>query len=95
MKAELLSLSLPASGGGFAVSEYVGAEIAAFCNADPEVMMEPWLAELLASRSPSGAKIDIKEYAKVIKRLLLSNMAELTAESSPHSATHHRRAPRE
>ena len=82
MKAELLSL--PASGGGFAVSEYVGADIAAFCNADPEVMMEPWLAELLASRLPSGAKIDNKEYAEVIRRLLLANMAELTAESSPH-----------
>ena len=82
LKAELLSL--PASGGGFAVSEYVGDVIAAFCNADPEVMMEPWLAELLASRLPSGAKIDNKEYAEVIRRLLLANMAELTAESSPH-----------
>ena len=82
LKAELLSL--PASGGGFAVSEYVGDDIAAFCNADPEVMMEPWLAELLASRLPSGAKIDNKEYAEVIRRLLLANMAELTAESSPH-----------
>ena len=58
--------------------------MAAFCQADPEVLVETWLAELLADRFRSGAKIDPKEYAAVIKRLLSANMAELTAESSPH-----------
>ena len=82
LKAELLSL--PQRGGGFAASDYVGAEMAAFCNADPDVMVEPWLAELLASGLRSGARIDSQEYAEVIKRLLLANMAELSAESSPH-----------
>ena len=47
-------------------------------------MVEPWLAELLASGLRSGARIDANEYAEVIKRLLLANMAELSAESSPH-----------
>ena len=56
LKAELLSL--PQRGGGFAASDYVGAEMAAFCNADPDVMVEPWLAELLASGLRSGARID-------------------------------------
>ena len=82
LKAELLSL--PAEGGGFAACDYVGPEMAAFCQADPEVLVETWLAELLADRFRSGAKIDPKEYAAVIKRLLSANMAELTAESSPH-----------
>ena len=82
LKAELLSL--PQRGGGFAASDYVGAEMAAFCNADPDIMVEPWLAELLASGLRSGARIDSQEYAEVIKRLLLANMAELSAESSPH-----------
>ena len=58
--------------------------MAAFCDADPEIMVEPWLAELLADRFRSGAKIDQKEYATVIKRLLLAKMAELTATSSSH-----------
>ena len=82
LKAELLSL--PQRGGGFAARYYVGAEMAAFCNADSDLMVEPWLAELLASRLQSSARIDSKEYAEVIKRLLLANMAKLIAESSPH-----------
>ena len=47
-------------------------------------MVEPWLAELLADRFRSGAKIDPKEYFAVIKRLMLTNMAELTATSASH-----------
>ena len=56
LKAELLSL--PAEGGGFAACDYVGPEMAAFCQADPEVLVETWLAELLADRFRSGAKIE-------------------------------------
>jgi len=37
LKSELISL--PTEGGGFKACEYVGSEIAAFCNADPEVMV--------------------------------------------------------
>ena len=82
LKSELISL--PTEGGGFKACEYVGSEIAAFCNADPEVMVEPWLAELLAAGIPSGARIEPKEYAKIIKRLLSAKMAELTAERAAH-----------
>ena len=41
LKSELISL--PTEGGGFKACEFVGPEIAAFCNADPDVMVEPWL----------------------------------------------------
>ena len=47
-------------------------------------MVEPWLAELLAAGIPSGARIEPKEYAKIIKRLLSAKMAELTAERAAH-----------
>ena len=76
LKSKLVSL--PAEGGGFKACDYVGPEIAAFCNADPDILVEPWLAELVASGLKSGARIDPKEYAEIIKRLLCANMAELT-----------------
>ena len=82
MKAELISL--PKEGGGFKACDYVGPEIAAFCNADPEVMVEPWLAELMASGIRSGARIEPQEYAEIVKRLLSAKMAELTAERAVH-----------
>ena len=68
LKSELISL--PTEGGGFKACDYVGPEIAAFCNADPDVMVEPWLAELVAGSIRSGARIDPKEYAEIVKRLL-------------------------
>ena len=82
LKSELISL--PTEGGGFKACDYVGPEIAAFCNADPDILIEPWLAELLASGIKSGARIDPKEYAEIIKRLLIAKMAELTAERAAH-----------
>ena len=82
LKSELISL--PTEGGGFKACDYVGPEIAAFCNADPDILIEPWLAELLASGIKSGARIDPKEYAEIIKRLLTAKMAELTAERAAH-----------
>ena len=45
LKSELISLLT--EGGGFKACDYVGPEIAAFCNADLDVMVEPWLAEFL------------------------------------------------
>ena len=82
LKSELISL--PTEGGGFKACDYVGPEIAAFCNADPDVMVEPWLAELVAGSIRSGARIDPKEYAEIVKRLLSAKMAELTAERAAH-----------
>ena len=82
IKADLISL--PTEGGGFKACDYVGPEMAAFCNADPDVMVEPWLAELLACGVKSGARIEPKEYAAVVKRLLSAKMAELTAEKAAH-----------
>ena len=82
LKSELISL--PTEGGGFKACDHVGPEIAAFCNADPDVMVEPWLAELLAGGIKSGARIDLKEYAEIIRRLLSAKMAELTAERAEH-----------
>ena len=77
-------ISLPAEGGGFKACDYVGPDIAAFCNADPEVMIESWLAEILAGGIKSGARVDPKEYAEIVKRLLSAKMAELTAERAAH-----------
>ena len=71
-------------GRRFEACDYVSPEIAAFCNADTDILVEPWLAELLASGCKSGARIDPKEYAEIIKRLLCANMAELTAERAEH-----------
>ena len=82
LKSELISL--PTEGGGFKACDYVGPQIAAFCNADPDVMVEPWLAELVAGSIRSGARIDPKEYAEIVKRLLSAKMAELTAERAAH-----------
>ena len=82
LKSELISL--PTEGGGFKACNYVGPEIAAFCNAEPEAMVESWLADILASAIKSGARIDPKEYAEIIKRLLSAQMAELTAERAEH-----------
>ena len=82
LKSELISL--PHQGGGFKACDYVGPEIAAFCNADSDVMVESWLAELLADGMKSGSRIDPGEYAKIIKRLLSAKMAELTAERAAH-----------
>ena len=82
LKSELISL--PHQGGGFKACDYVGPEIAAFCNADSDVMVEPWLAELLADGMKSGSRIDPGEYAKIVKRLLSAKMAELTAERATH-----------
>ena len=82
LKAELISL--PTKGGGFKTGDYVGTEIAAFCNADPDIMVEPWLAELLAGAIKSGARIEPTEYAEIVKRLLSAEMAELTAERAAH-----------
>ena len=56
IKADLISS--PTEGGGFKACDYVGPEMAAFCNADPDVMVEPWLAELLACGVKSGARIE-------------------------------------
>ena len=82
LKSELISL--PHQGGGFKACDYVGPEIAAFCNADSDVMVESWLAELLADGMKSGSRIDPGEYAKIVKRLLSAKMAELTAERAAH-----------
>ena len=82
LKAELISL--PTKGGGFKTGDYVGTEIAAYCNAGPDIMVEPWLAELLAGAIKSGARIEPIEYAEIVKRLLSAEMAELTAERAAH-----------
>ena len=82
IKADLISL--PTEGGGFKACDYVGPEMAAFRNADPDVMVEPWLAELLACGVKSGARIEPKEYAAIVKRLLSAKMAELSAEKAAH-----------
>ena len=63
LKAELISLSTV--GGGFKAGEYVDHEIAALCNADPDIVAELWLAELLAGAIKSGARIEPKEYAEI------------------------------
>ena len=47
-------------------------------------MIEPCLAELLACGIKSGARIEPKEYAEVVKGLLSAKMAELTAEKAAH-----------
>ena len=62
----------------------MGPDIAAFCSADLDVMVEPWLAELVARGIRSGARIDPKEYAEIVRRLLSAKMAELTAERTAH-----------
>ena len=82
LKAALISR--PTKGGGFKAGDYVGHEIAAFCNTDPDIMVEPWLAELLAGAIKSGARIEPTEYAEIVKRLLSAEMAELTAERAAH-----------
>ena len=81
-KAEFISL--PTEGGGFKAYDFVGPEIAALCSADPHVMVEPWLAELLAGGTKSGARVDPKEYDEIIQRLLSAKLAELTAERAAH-----------
>ena len=47
-------------------------------------MVESWLAELLADGIQSGARIEQKEYAAIIQRLLSTKMAELTTERAAH-----------
>ena len=52
--------------------------------AERERWQQPWLAELVAGSIRSGARIDPKEYAEIVKRLLSAKMAELTAERAAH-----------
>ena len=63
LKSELISL--PTEGGGFKACDYVGPEIAAFCNADPDILIEPWLAELLAVGIVKWSHVSADGFARV------------------------------
>jgi len=74
------SLSLPHDGGTFDACEYLGPELAGFLRADPETLVDPLVATLAAGTERSCQKAAADQYAATVARLMVSGMAELSAE---------------
>ena len=77
-------LSLPARGGGFAASDYLGPELAAFARAEGPALEDEIVADLAAAASRSCHRVEPSEYVATLRRLADALMVEFTSEKAEH-----------
>ena len=77
-------ISLPAQGGTFDVSRWVGEDIGAFLQAEPAAMEEEWLGELLAAGFPPQKPPPVEQYAPTLARMAQATMVEFGASGTEH-----------
>ena len=77
-------LSLPARGGGFAASDYLGPDLAAFARAEGPALEDEIVADLAAAASRSCHRVEPSEYVATLRRLADALMVEFTSEKAEH-----------
>ena len=77
-------LSLPARGGGFAVADYLGPDLAPFARAEEPALEDELVADMAAAVSRSCHRAEPAEYVATLRRLADALMVEFTAEKAEH-----------
>ena len=77
-------LSLPERGGGFAVADYLGPELAAFARAEGPALEDEVVAGLAAACTRSCHKAEPAEYVGTLRRMFEAAMIEWSATKLAH-----------